>query len=408
MFRHGRPCTRFARRALTASLEYARLRSGAGRVLVGGGTGAARGLPGGGVNIAYEAVDRQADGPLADAVALRFLSKRRGTRRAHLRRVEARDRQFANVLADAGGANAASACSCSPGRIPELYVAALGTLKNCGVFCPLFSAFGPGADRAAAAPGGRAGAGDHDRPVSAQGGRSCARGCRASSTCCSSATATSIAEIRAPRTSRRLMRRPLRTPTIAAHRSGGHGAAAFHERHDRDAEGRGPRARGGRGPPRHRPRSRWTCTRRRVLVHRRPGLGDRDVVRDHRAADPRGDAIVDEAEFEADRWYGILRDERVTVWYTAPTALRMLMRAGAELRARVRPDARCGSSRASANRSTRRPWCGGGRRSGLPRPRQLVADRDGRDHDRQLPLDGDAAGVDGTAAARDRGGGGQA
>ena len=35
------------------------------------------GLPGGGLNIAYEAVDRQADGPLAGAVALRFLSKRR-------------------------------------------------------------------------------------------------------------------------------------------------------------------------------------------------------------------------------------------------------------------------------------------------------------------------------------------
>jgi acetyl-CoA synthetase len=40
---------------------------------------------------------------------------------------------------------------------------------------------------------------------------------------------------------------------------------------------------------------------------------------------------VDEAEFDAERWYGILRDQRVTVWYTAPTAVRMLMRAGAEL-----------------------------------------------------------------------------
>jgi len=29
------------------------------------------------------------------------------------------------------------------GRIPELYVAALGTLKHGNVFCPLFSAFGP-------------------------------------------------------------------------------------------------------------------------------------------------------------------------------------------------------------------------------------------------------------------------
>ncbi|HZD72803.1 MAG TPA: AMP-binding protein, partial [Actinomycetota bacterium] len=37
-------------------------------------------------------------------------------------------------------------------------------------------------------------------------------------------------------------------------------------------------------------------------------------------------SIVDEAEFDAERWYRILRDERVTVWYTAPTAIRMLMR----------------------------------------------------------------------------------
>ena len=29
------------------------------------------------------------------------------------------------------------------GRIPELYVALLGTLKHRSVFCPLFSAFGP-------------------------------------------------------------------------------------------------------------------------------------------------------------------------------------------------------------------------------------------------------------------------
>ena len=40
--------------------------------------------------------------------------------------------------------------------------------------------------------------------------------------------------------------------------------------------------------------------------------------------------VVDEAEFDAVRWYEILAAERVTVWYTAPTAIRMLMRAGPE------------------------------------------------------------------------------
>jgi acetyl-CoA synthetase len=42
-------------------------------------------------------------------------------------------------------------------------------------------------------------------------------------------------------------------------------------------------------------------------------------------------SVVDEADFDAERWYGILADQHVSVWYTAPTALRMLMRAGTEL-----------------------------------------------------------------------------
>jgi acetyl-CoA synthetase len=42
-------------------------------------------------------------------------------------------------------------------------------------------------------------------------------------------------------------------------------------------------------------------------------------------------SVVDEAEFDAERWYRILERERVTVWYTAPTAVRMLMKGGLEL-----------------------------------------------------------------------------
>ena len=41
--------------------------------------------------------------------------------------------------------------------------------------------------------------------------------------------------------------------------------------------------------------------------------------------------VVDEADFDATRWYELLQDERVSVWYTAPTAVRMMMRAGTEL-----------------------------------------------------------------------------
>jgi acetyl-CoA synthetase len=41
--------------------------------------------------------------------------------------------------------------------------------------------------------------------------------------------------------------------------------------------------------------------------------------------------VVDDADFDAERWYRILSSKRVNVWYTAPTAIRLLMRAGTEL-----------------------------------------------------------------------------
>ncbi len=40
--------------------------------------------------------------------------------------------------------------------------------------------------------------------------------------------------------------------------------------------------------------------------------------------------IVVEAEFDAQAWYSVLQQEHVSVWYTAPTAIRMMMRLGAE------------------------------------------------------------------------------
>ncbi|WP_028862675.1 acetate--CoA ligase [Psychromonas aquimarina] len=41
--------------------------------------------------------------------------------------------------------------------------------------------------------------------------------------------------------------------------------------------------------------------------------------------------IIDEAEFDAKHWYQLLSEQKINIWYTAPTAIRMLMKAGAEL-----------------------------------------------------------------------------
>ena len=38
--------------------------------------------------------------------------------------------------------------------------------------------------------------------------------------------------------------------------------------------------------------------------------------------------VVDEGELDPDRWYGIIQNQGVTVWYTAPTAIRMLSKSG--------------------------------------------------------------------------------
>ncbi len=42
-------------------------------------------------------------------------------------------------------------------------------------------------------------------------------------------------------------------------------------------------------------------------------------------------SIIDEAEFDAERWYALLQQQRVTNWYTAPTAVRMMMKVGTEV-----------------------------------------------------------------------------
>ncbi|MDX2320894.1 MAG: acetate--CoA ligase, partial [Moritella sp.] len=41
--------------------------------------------------------------------------------------------------------------------------------------------------------------------------------------------------------------------------------------------------------------------------------------------------IIDEAEFDAEHWYQLLSEQKINVWYTAPTAIRMLMKAGDDI-----------------------------------------------------------------------------
>jgi acyl-CoA synthetase (AMP-forming)/AMP-acid ligase II len=111
------------------------------------------GLPGGrGLNIAHEAVDRHAAGPRGDRIALRWPGKRGEVHDYSYCELRELTDRFANVVAGLGLQRGERVFALA-GRLPELYVAALGTLKYGAVFCPMFSAFGPEPIRARMAIG---------------------------------------------------------------------------------------------------------------------------------------------------------------------------------------------------------------------------------------------------------------
>ena len=105
------------------------------------------GMPPTGCNIAYAAVDRHAEGPAASRTALRFLTQEgpggamaaRDLSYAELGRLA---RRFTNVLRSLGIAKGDRVFTIM-GRVPELYIAILGALRNGSIVSPLFSAFGP-------------------------------------------------------------------------------------------------------------------------------------------------------------------------------------------------------------------------------------------------------------------------
>jgi acetyl-CoA synthetase len=103
------------------------------------------GLPGGrGLNIAHEAVDRHVADGLADRVALRWL--RPGAREPAVEvtygeLAEQSDRFAAGL--EALGVTRGDAVFVLLDRVPELYVAALGTWKHLSVLSPLFPLNGP-------------------------------------------------------------------------------------------------------------------------------------------------------------------------------------------------------------------------------------------------------------------------
>ncbi len=100
------------------------------------------GLPGGGLNIAHEAIDRHANGALSDKTALLWLGQNGERKTYTFGEMKKESAKFANVLKRLHLAKGERVFTLSS-RIPQLYASAMGIFKNQNVLCPLFSQFGP-------------------------------------------------------------------------------------------------------------------------------------------------------------------------------------------------------------------------------------------------------------------------
>jgi acetyl-CoA synthetase len=286
------------------------------------------GLPGDpdSLNIAYAAVDRHAAGPEGKRLAIRWLGKRTHVHDLTYARLAELSSRFANALGSLGVVKGDRVYTLL-GRIPELYVAAMGTLKHRAVFCPLYAAFGPEPIRARLALG-------RARVLVTT----------------ESLYARKIAPLRAQlaHLEHVILVGDDHTSTAVS------GTHDYSELLERASSGYriGPTAPG--DPALLHFTSGTTGTPKgalhvheAVVMHHATGR----IALDFQpgdvfwcTADPGWvtgtsygiiapltngiTSIVDEADFDVERWYSILQDQHVTVWYTAPTAIRMLMRAG--------------------------------------------------------------------------------
>ncbi len=288
------------------------------------------GLPDGrGLNIAYEAVDRHVAHGRGDAIAIRWLGRDGARRDLSYRALAEASSRFANALARLE-VRAGDRVYALVDRIPELYAAALGTLKHRAVFCPLFSAFGPEPIRARLTIGtGRV------LVTTPQLYRRKVAPIRGALSALREVLIVGeheeMADIPASRDLRALMAAEKADYSIGPTTEEDPALLHFTS--------------GTTGTPKG-----ALHVHGAVIAHHVTGRLALDLHADDVfwcTADPGWvtgtsygivaplsngiTSIVDEGDFDAARWYRVLQDERVTVWYTAPTAIRMLMRAGATL-----------------------------------------------------------------------------
>ncbi|HZD64498.1 MAG TPA: acetate--CoA ligase [Acidimicrobiales bacterium] len=287
------------------------------------------GLPGGaGLNIAYEAVDRHAAGAISSKPALRWLRRGGDALDITYGELSERSSRFANALESLGLGAGERVFLLSP-RSPDVFVAVLGTLKRRAVLCPVFAAFGP-------------------EPVRQRMELGSAR------------VLVTTYDLYRRKVAKIRDRLPLLEHVLLSGDLSGRDLPAGTTALDTllDAQPSGYRiapthpeemallhfTSGTTGTPKG-----AVHVHEAVVAHHATGLLALDLHPDDVfwcTADPGWvtgtsygiispltcgvTSVVEDGEFEAERWYGILETMGVTVWYTSPTALRMLMQAGPE------------------------------------------------------------------------------
>ncbi|OWY06916.1 acetate--CoA ligase [Thioclava sp. IC9] len=282
------------------------------------------GFPDGALNIAHEAVDRHVAAGHGDDEAILWLGKDGERQSLSYRDLAARTARFANVLT-AHGLEPGDRLFGLAGRVPDLYVAALGTLKAGMIFSPLFSAFGPEPLRTRLEIGEANAlittASIYRRKIAAWRdeipslklvliiGDEAPEGCVALGPAMAAASEAFETVHTAPEDPALIHFTSGTTgrPKGAVHV---HNAVVMH-------------AAAGRYALELTPGTRYWCTAD-------PGWVTGTSFGIISPLVNRVRMIVDEADFDLDRWYGILEREQIEVWYTAPTAIRMMMRAGKE------------------------------------------------------------------------------
>lgn len=291
------------------------------------------GMPGGaGVNIAYEAIDRHVDAGHGADAAIRFLARSEPPEASGelytYERLARETSAFARALSGLG-VQPGERVFLLAGRVPRAYVAVLGALRGRFVACPLFSAFGPDPIEQRMVLG-------------------------------DAAVLVTTSALFRRKISAMLDRLPVRLTILLdvdEQALAPDGTLAYGAIVDDTAPATGVAptspadpavlhfTSGTTGTPKGALHVHGAVAMQRATTEDVFGLGRGDVY--WCTADPGwvtgtsygmigplsvgATLVVDEAEFDAERWYRILAAHRVQVWYTAPTAIRMLVHAGPEL-----------------------------------------------------------------------------